>query len=478
VTGGSATGGMSSLKRLRASRFGRIGLSVGLKLIGAAIAFIWQLFTLRILGPSAGGLVAVVQSQMRLIGTTGALGRDRSLSLTLPLAESQAAIEQRVRQAQRSGSIATSVILVAVFVSWTVTGNYGWQSLSTLILTIIGALTFCLLVGAAGAARGLHAPLAADLGFTILPLSLSSVMFALIGAWYGWTLFLALICLVSGQAVALLYFRIVMQRSLQNWTSVGADNHAVDERSSKARRLDQLAIAVCTTFSAMYPDALLIIVGYASSSASAAAFGIAVRYIRLARFVPVSFLHVREPALARMWNEGETKRLGNEIHTIATSSFFVSVGILLPLMLFASTFLGIFGHSFAAFESVLRFVVLAELINSLALMPTSMLLIGGLFRGLATINLCVYLSGLIISAFAIVAFGGEGAAVVLVGTNLLLAGVTSSYCFRRMGIRADAISSCAILIRNKIRLGSSGHSSVRHSEELRIPHSKEDNSNV
>lgn len=478
MTGGSATGGVNSLERLRASRFGRISLSVGLKLIGAAIAFIWQLFTLRLLGPSAGGLVAVVQSQMRLIGTTGALGRDRSLSLTLPLSESQAASQQRIRQAQRSGSIATSFILIAVLVSWTLAGNYGWQSLSTLILTIMGALTFCLLVGAAGAARGLHAPLAADLGFTILPLSLSSVMFALIGAWYGWTPLLALICLVSGQAVALLYFRIVTQRSLRNWASTSAGNRAVDERSSKARRLDQLAIAVCTTFSAMYPDALLIIVGYASSSASAAAFGIAVRYIRLARFVPVSFLHVREPALAQMWSNGDTKRLGDEVRTIAASSFFVSVGILLPLMLFASKFLWIFGHSFAAFENVLRFVVLAELINSLALMPSSMLLIGGHFRPLATINLCVYLSGLIISGFAIVAFGGEGAAIVLVGTNLLLAVATSTYCFCRMSIRADAISSGVVLIKHKLPLGRSQHSGVGHPEKPRIPHPKDDNRNV
>lgn len=447
---GSAVRTMNSLRRLQTSRFGRIGLSVGLKLTGATVAFIWQLFTLRILGPSAGGLVAVVQSQMRLIGTTGALGRDRSLSLSLPLAESREAIRQRVQQAQRSGSIATCVILVAVSVSWTVTGNHGWQSLSTLLLTVMGALTFCLLVGAAGAARGLHAPLVADLGFTILPLSLSSVSFALIGAWYGWTPFLALICLVLGQAIALLYFRTVLQRSLRKWTAASASNEAVAARSSRTQRLDQLAIAVCTTFSAMYPDALLIMVGYASSSASAAAFGIAVRYIRLARFVPVSFLHVREPALAQMWNNGDRKRLSDEVRTIAASSFFVSVGILLPLMVFASTFLGIFGHSFAGFESVLRLVVLAELINSLALMPTSMLLIGGHFRALATLNLCVYLTGLVVSGFAVVAFGGEGAAIVLAGTNLLLAVATSTYCFRRMGVRSDAISACAALIKANV----------------------------
>jgi O-antigen/teichoic acid export membrane protein len=200
----------------------------------------------------------------------------------------------------------------------------------------------------------------------------------------------------------------------------------------------------------MYPDALLIMVGYASSSVSAAAFGIAVRYIRLARFVPVSFLHVREPALAQMWTRGDTQNLASEVRAIAATSFAVSAGILLPLMLFAPAFMNIFGSTFAEFTTILRLVVLAEIVNSLALMPASLLLIGRHFRTLAAINLSVYLGGLLISGFAINAFGGEGAAIALVGTNLILALVTSAYCFKIVGIRADAVSSYTALIINRV----------------------------
>jgi O-antigen/teichoic acid export membrane protein len=440
---------LTRVRLFHASKLGKISVSVGLKVFGAVIAFIWQLFTIRILGPLAGGLVAVAQSQMRLIGTTGALGQDRSLSLSLPTAGSQDAIRQRLKRAQTSGLVTTSIIMAGALI-FMVAIRSGWQSAPTLLLTGMGAITFCLLVGAAGAARGLQSPLAADLGFTILPLSISSVMFASIGAWYGWTAGLALVSLVTGQAVALIYLRLVLLRSLRDFKADAANQVSTDDtRSATARNIDQLAIAVCTTFSAMYPDALLIIVGYASSSVSAAAFGIAVRYIRLARFVPVSFLHVREPALAKMWSNGQAQQLAREVQVIAASSFLVSVGILLPLMLFASTFLGIFGPTFTKFTVILRLVVLAELINSLALMPTSMLLIGRHFRTLAAINLGVYFTGLLIAGFAINTFGGEGAAIALVGTNVLLAFITSTYCFRLVKVRSDAITSCATLVINK-----------------------------
>lgn len=421
------------------ARLGRVGASVTLKLAGAGIAFAWQWLTLRILGTSLGGVVAIAQSQMRVIGTLSSAGRDRSLSLVLPQITESHLARRWISRSQWAIAITSLTLSITAAV---VLMRHGTPMTPALYLPLIavGTLTFALLVGAAGAARGLHHAIAGDMGFTILPLAIASITFLALGLLWQWSVFSALIALIMGQLVALLYLYFTTSRSLRKRPLTSSDHS--DYQASAKTGIDQLAMAVATTFSSMYPDVLLITVGYLSSSMSAAAFGVAVRYIRLARFVPISFLHVREPSLARLWYTGDLERLRQEVHQIAVASLAVSLMVVLPLLAFPRFFLAVFGSTLQEYADVMYWVALAEVANSFFLMPSSVLLVARRARVLAMLNVIFYSAGLLASWIAVGAVGVIGAAIALLATNVVLGTATSIAAARTTGIRADAI--CAI----------------------------------
>lgn len=434
--------GLKSFAFLRSSK-AHVLASIILKVGGAGIAFAWQWLVFRFLGASMGGSVLVAQSQMRVAGTIGSIGQDRSLSLDLPLARSKEDARARIRRAQVIGMAVTCVALLVMAVLTMQGDTPSWHLNAALIA--IGSVTFCSLVMAAGTARGLAKPLAADIAFTALPLAASGIVFLILGPSFGWTVLTALLAIVAGQIFALVYIQLVIARALARGHDLESITAGTANRRPRRNFADQASIAICTTFSSMYPDVLLILVGHTSSSISAAALGIAVRYIRLARFVPVSFLHVREPGLARMWNAGETTALIREASGMAVTSFMVSVGILAVLFVFPSTFLGFFGRDLAPYVNVLQIVVVAELVNAMALMPSSLLLVTGNARRLAVILVLAYGAGLAGSLAVVPRFGGLGAALMLLATNLALGLATSFACWRLTGIRVDTFSATATL---------------------------------
>lgn len=434
------------------ARLSRVGASVALKLAGAGIAFAWQWLTLRILGTSMGGVVAIAQSQMRVIGTLSSAGRDRSLSLVLPQITDSHMARRWISRSQ--WAIAITSLTLSITAAALLMRN-GTPMTPTLYLPLItfGTLTFALLIGAAGAARGLHNAIAGDMGFTILPLTIASMIFVTLGLLWQWSVLSALIALIMGQLVALLYLYFTTSHSLRQ-RPVTSSSHS-DPPAPAKTGIDQLAMAVATTFSSMYPDVLLITVGYLSSSMSAAAFGVAVRYIRLARFVPISFLHVREPALARLWHTGDLERLRQEVHQIAIASLVVSLMVVLPLLTFPRFFLAVFGSTLREYADVMYWVALAEVANSFFLMPSSVLLVARQVRILAMLNVIFYSTGLLVSWIAVGTVGVTGAAIALLTTNVALGTATSIAAARTTGIRADAICAIGWCVRGGWRRGTS-----------------------
>ncbi|WP_088335460.1 lipopolysaccharide biosynthesis protein [Sphingomonas mucosissima] len=381
----------------------------------------------------------VAQSQIRVIGTIGALGRDRALTISLPLSRSPHERREAINAAQTASIIASVVILASLIPILFLVQKTGLH-LSYLGIIATGSVSFAVLVVLSGAARGMGQPLAADIGFTVLPFAVSGIAFIIAATWLGWGATAAIVASIVGQLTALIYLKRVVAKS--RLPSSASDR--VEQCESRPRRnqfgLTQLSVAVSATFSAMYPDGLLIIIGFVSSSASAAAFGIAIRYIRIARFIPVSFLHVREAALSSLWTQGRLCELQREVRDIAALSFLSSMPALAGLFLFSHFLLEVFGKGMSEYGPILQIVVIGELVNALALMPTSVLLMSGNARPLAVIYLSSYGSGLVVSIWAAQMYGGSGASWTFVATNVVLSIATSTVCVRLTGIRADITS--------------------------------------
>jgi len=416
-------------------RYAQVGKSVFLKIVGAFLAFLWQLITYRTLGAAAGGLLAIFQSELRLAGTLAAIGLDRELTLILPRTSRLGSPTQRHEIVGGALTIGALFGLIAASVV-TIFSHFGSGYVSSPWLIFIGVLSFTWLVIIAGALRGLHMPLLADIEFTIGPMLISSVGILLLAASALTSARNCALILVLGQAAVVAMACFVLGKA-------ALSGQGYPFFSLRLARIGQLIrginvpLAICSSASTLFPDVILVTVGYLSSSTSAAAFGVAVRYIRLARFVPVSFLHVKEPKLAALMDSEDPSLIKTEIRIAARGAFIISFMVLLFLAICSSRLMGIFGRDFTAMTSVFYIVIVAELVNSISLMPPSVMLMSNRAVQMAVIYLMSYVLGLSCAVFASDRMGGVGAALGLLVANSILAVWSASACRRKVGIKAD-----------------------------------------
>ena len=418
-------------------RYAQVGKSVCLKITGAFVAFLWQLITYRALGAAAGGLLAIFQSELRLAGTLAAIGLDREMTLVLPKAPASGSDEQRRELIEGALIIGITFGLIGAVIVATIVHFCDGYVVSPLLITT-GVLSFTLLVILAGALRGLQMPLVADIQFTIAPMLISSIGFSILIACKSASIRNAASILVLGQVVVVSVACLLLSKAARIETNYRIFS-VEPKKIGRLIRGVNLPLAICSSASTLFPDLILVTVGYLSSSTSAAAFGVAVRYIRLARFVPVSFLHVKEPKLAALTNSDDGEHLKTEVRIASIGSFLISLIILGILAVCSNWLMEIFGRDFASLTPVFYIVIVAELVNSTALMSPSVMLMNNRAFDMAIIYITSYAAGLIFAVLASDRLGGVGAACGLLLANLILAIWSAFACRRETRVKADVI---------------------------------------
>tara|TARA_R100000365_G_C2747446_1_gene77367 strand:- start:4602 stop:5873 length:1272 start_codon:yes stop_codon:yes gene_type:complete len=410
-----------------------------LKLIGAAVAFLWQLIVFRSLSPTGAGIYSFGIALFRILSTIGTLGTDRSMIVDIPKIRfiDRADLEfELLTAATTVGTILSIVLITFASLYFRIQSSIDIAYAQLFFLLSIGLPFAVLLKIYAGALKAHGAVATSDFLYVVLPPIISTFVSLIYNIFFGTiTVDGIATAFVVSQVVGLLATLIVyFQRRKLAFPSIGGVLLRIREYTTNGWWY--LAIILST---AGLQDLLSVVLGAFSNPVEVAAYAIAVRYIILIKFISGSVIQQFEPTLSYAYHSGNFTRLRECISNVSTLQLFVVLPILLIFFVFSESALKFFGPDFGPYLWVLRFMIIGEAVNAVTGISGSLLIISGhvnksgtyaLIGSVSALGLCVLLSP---------ELGAEAAGVAYILAIIITKLLSNITIWRRFHVRTDIL---------------------------------------
>jgi O-antigen/teichoic acid export membrane protein len=182
-----------------------------------------------------------------------------------------------------------------------------------------------------------------------------------------------------------------------------------------------------------------IVLGIAKDPADVGVFGAAGRIAVLTGFLSLATVYPLMPAIARLHASGEQARLRILLPRSARIVLVLSSPLIVAFLAFPGAFLGLFGGDFGEGETVLRILVLGELVKLMLGSASMALAMTGLERQVLKGAAAGTATNLVLLAALVPGFGADGAAVALAVSALASNGVHAYLAWTRAGLYTPAV---------------------------------------
>jgi O-antigen/teichoic acid export membrane protein len=170
-----------------------------------------------------------------------------------------------------------------------------------------------------------------------------------------------------------------------------------------------LGISSILTYLLIWMDTLFL--GYFRSSEDVGLYSVALRIIIVAAIVQTSFNTMFAPLISEYFVRGELKQLEGMFKRITRWIFSLSLPLFLPILLFSSMVLEIFGNRFTVVSTSLCVLAIGQLVNASTGPVGGMISMSGR-SGLELINSAsIWVIGIVLCLILIPRWGIMGAAI-------------------------------------------------------------------
>ena len=182
-----------------------------------------------------------------------------------------------------------------------------------------------------------------------------------------------------------------------------------------------------------------VALGLATDAAEVGIYGVAGRISVLTGFLSVAAVYALMPEIARLYATGSRARLGVLLPRSARVVLLVSTPLALAFLAFPGLFLGFFGETFAGGETVLRILVIGEVVKLVFGYASATLAMTGFEDQVLKGAAAGAISNVALLGALVPAFGAEGAAVALVLSGLAANSVHAYLAWSRAGLYTPAL---------------------------------------
>jgi O-antigen/teichoic acid export membrane protein len=184
----------------------------------------------------------------------------------------------------------------------------------------------------------------------------------------------------------------------------------------------------------------IVALGFATDPGEVGVYGVAGRIATLTGFISIAVTYALMPEIARLHAVGSRKRLGALLPRSARIVMLLSLPLACVFLVVPGIFLGLFGEAFEGGETILRILVLGELVKlalgsgsaTLAMMGFEDQVLKGAAAGAV--------SNVVLLVPLVPAFGGEGAAAATALSGLVASGVYAYLAWTRARLYVAALS--------------------------------------
>jgi O-antigen/teichoic acid export membrane protein len=182
-----------------------------------------------------------------------------------------------------------------------------------------------------------------------------------------------------------------------------------------------------------------IALGVAADSAEVGIYTVATRIAMLVGFLSAAAMFPLMPAVARLHATHEHERLRILLPRSAQVVLLLSLPVAIAFLVLPGLFLGIFGSGYGEGGTVLRVLVVGELLKLVLGSASMALAMGGLEGQVLKGAAAGAVTDVVLLAVLVPPFGGEGAAVALAVSALAANGVFAYLAWTRLGLYTPAL---------------------------------------
>lgn len=155
----------------------------------------------------------------------------------------------------------------------------------------------------------------------------------------------------------------------------------------------------------------VLMIGVYLSSASVGIYAMAMRIVIIAEFIFQIFNPIFYPFVSELNDKKDFGRLSNLLKTVTRWNVNISFPIFMTLILFPKFFLSLFGQEFVSAYPCLMILVVARILSSLSILPSTMIFMTGRSDITARNNLFLLVLAIGLNYLLIPRFGVIGAAL-------------------------------------------------------------------
>jgi len=403
-----------------------------LKIMGAGLAFLFQMAIARYLGASGSGVYFLSLTIITFVATLARLGMDNSVTRFVSAHASEhewAKVKGVVQYALLITLVHALIISIALFysVDWLASTVFDMAELAIplqLMSLVIAPLALMTLY--AKALQGLKRVRDAMLMQSVLTPLLACVALYYLAPLYGNTG--AVSAYGIGVVITLAFGFWQWQRAKSAWKQIRA---AFSAKQLLTSSLPLLGAEVLQQVMQALP---LILLGVWGSSVDVGLFGVAQRTASLVSLVLIAANIIVAPKLAELYQQKKMLALGRIARHGALLMTAMAAPALLLFLIVPQWVMSLFGAEFAVGWQLLVIMALGQLINVMTGSVGFLLMMTGNGRSYLNANIVAVLFCVSLACALIPTYGGLGAAaataVPLAAVNLLRV----RYVWRRLGI--------------------------------------------
>lgn len=175
----------------------------------------------------------------------------------------------------------------------------------------------------------------------------------------------------------------------------------------------------------------VLLLGHLAGPVPAGLYDVAFKGAQVVQYVDFAISNTLAPRFARLYALGDREAVARAFRRSRRTAVLGTLALALPLLIFSSHFLVLFGGAFDDAVPVLRILVVAQVINAAFGPVGTMLVMSGQSRAAAWCIAGTLLLSVVLNLALIPRFGAAGAAYAA-GTGLVLRNVLFAYSLRRI----------------------------------------------
>ncbi len=404
----------------------RLVANLALRATAALLGFVVQIALVRLLGTSGYGNYVLFVSTCSLIFIFAGGGLDVKL-----LRAVSTGYAQRDKQYLVSVAMKAMVLGLCFAVGWVLVFQLlrqipmlkQWVDSSLpggewLVPSVIAMTTLYLAVAGI---RGMHRFLAADTADSIIkPAAILGIVTLLLLEYAPPSPMVGFIAFIGGHCIAVIFCWCIA------WRSLSQGEWSASKRTSQIKMIGAQEAVVLTSYALIsyaFFQLDTLLVGIYHGATEVAGYNMACNFVRLVLFVPLIIAARSQPVIAVLFKERKYQELLSLMKSNLRKSLFASIAAAVLLLIAGLPLLRFVNPGFDSSYPALAVLSIAHVINSVSLVATSALLMGGHQKLVVQAQLGGLLVCLPLYFLLIPRFDTIGAAIaVLIGLafNLLL----------------------------------------------------------